>query len=128
VYIGGASLGGGAALDLAHSFPDLFKGIILIDAQAYLEGSPGSSLIWPLDVLGIQVLKAKFLRRFASVQSYYDSEKFATEDAMLVGRLPCLTDGNPSSRRRNRNPRGTCPRKRNTSEELTTPLTSLISE
>ncbi|KAJ8906726.1 hypothetical protein NDN08_003215 [Rhodosorus marinus] len=93
VYIGGASLGGGAALDLAHFRPDLFKGIILIDAQAYVEGSPGSSLIWPLDVLGIQVLKAKFLRRFASVQSYYNSEKFATEDAMLVGRLPCLTDG-----------------------------------
>mmetsp|Transcript_15331 Transcript_15331/g.22512 ORF Transcript_15331/g.22512 Transcript_15331/m.22512 type:complete len:238 (-) Transcript_15331:266-979(-) len=104
VYIGGASLGGGAALDLAHARPDLFKGIILIDAQAYLEGSPGSTLIWPLDVLGIQILKAKFLRRFANVQSYYDSEKFATEDAMLVGRLPCHTDGS-----RKKNPRGTSP-------------------
>lgn len=49
--------------------------------------------MWPLDRLGVSILKSKPLRRLANTQSYFDGGQFATEEAMLIGRLPCLTDG-----------------------------------
>ena len=47
----------------------------------------------PLARAGIKVLKSEPLRSSANQMSYYDKEKFATDDALKVGRLHCLRDG-----------------------------------
>lgn len=59
----GASLGGAIALDFAHEFPEAVKRLVLIDAQAFVDGSgPGALLPVPLAKLGISVLGSKVRR------------------------------------------------------------------
>lgn len=94
ICIGGASLGGAAAIEVSSAFPELCKGTILIDAQGFVDGvGPMASLPAPLAKLGIQVLKSVPLRNSANKMSYNDVETYATEDALKVGRLHCLRDG-----------------------------------
>ena len=45
----------------------------------------------------MQVLRAKWLRRFANTQAYHDVTRFATEDAMLAGRLHTFMPGSFSN-------------------------------
>lgn len=95
VAIGGASLGGAAAIEFA-SLPDSpAKACILIDAQGFVDGvGPVVSLLPdPLARLGVSVLKSVPLRKSANQMSYYDKETFATEDALKIGRVHCLRDG-----------------------------------
>ena len=40
-----------------------------------------------------QVLKAKWLRRYANTQAYHDVKRYATEDAMRIGRLHTFMPG-----------------------------------
>ena len=54
---------------------------------------PMSFLPAPLARAGIKVLKSEPLRSSANQMSYYDKQKFATDDALKVGRLHCLRDG-----------------------------------
>ena len=90
----GASLGGAAVIELASANPDLCQGMILIDAQGFVDGiGPMASLPTPLASLGVQVLKSVPLRSSANQMSYFDKETFATDDAVRVGRLHCLQDG-----------------------------------
>mmetsp|Transcript_15004 Transcript_15004/g.26628 ORF Transcript_15004/g.26628 Transcript_15004/m.26628 type:complete len:406 (-) Transcript_15004:533-1750(-) len=92
--LGGASLGGGIALEFAYRYPEAVERLVLIDAQGYIDGAgPGGALPAPLARLGIQVLKSKWLRMLANKIAYYDKEKYATEDAMNVGRLHALKEG-----------------------------------
>lgn len=94
ICIGGASLGGAAAIVVSADQPDLCKGTVLIDAQGFVDGvGPMASLPVPLAKLGINVLKSVPLRNSANKMSYNDVETFATEDALKVGRLHCLRDG-----------------------------------
>lgn len=93
-FIAGASLGGASAIELASANSDLCQGLILIDAQGFVDGvGPMASLPRPLAELGVQVLKSKPLRSMANQMSYFDKETFATDDAARVGRLHCLQDG-----------------------------------
>jgi len=94
ICIGGASLGGAAAIVVSADQPDLCKGTVLIDAQGFVDGvGPMASLPVPLAKLGINVLKSVPLRNSANKMSYNDVETFATEDALKIGRLHCLRDG-----------------------------------
>jgi pimeloyl-ACP methyl ester carboxylesterase len=80
----GASLGASAAIDLAVEHPSSVVGLVLVDGQAF-ESAP--QLPGPLAALGVQVLRTVPLRSMANRLAYYDKERFATDDAMRVGRL-----------------------------------------
>lgn len=93
VCVGGASLGGAAAIEFAAKNPSV-KGCVFIDAQGFVDGvGPMAQLPKFLAQAGVQVLKSVPLRNSANQMSYYDKESFATEDALKVGRLHCLRDG-----------------------------------
>jgi pimeloyl-ACP methyl ester carboxylesterase len=100
--VGGASLGGGAAIELCTMIansPDptlrnLVQGLCLIDAQGFVDGvGPMATLPKPIAKLGIQVLKSYQLRNVANQMSYFDKAQFATNDALRIGRLHCIRDG-----------------------------------
>lgn len=92
--IAGASLGGAAAIELAAVKQSVCAGLILIDAQGFVDGvGPMAKLPTPLAKLGVGVLKSIPLRNSANQMSYYDKETFATEEAQVIGRLHCLRDG-----------------------------------
>ncbi|KAG7360297.1 alpha/beta hydrolase fold [Nitzschia inconspicua] len=91
--VAGASLGGAAAIELA-SASTTCAGLVLIDAQGFVDGvGPMASLPKPLAQLGVGVLKSVPLRNMANKMSYYDVGQFATEEAQVIGRLHCLRDG-----------------------------------
>jgi len=90
VVLAGASLGGAAAIEFAAAHPHAVAGMVLIDAQGFVDGvGMLSKLPDPLARLGIQILKSRPLRRMANDMSYADP-RFATEDAMRIGRLHTL--------------------------------------
>ena len=92
--IAGASLGGAAAIELAAVKQGVCAGLVLIDAQGFVDGvGPMAKLPTPLAKLGVGVLKSIPLRNSANQMSYYDKETFATEEAQVIGRLHCLRDG-----------------------------------
>lgn len=92
--VAGASLGGAASIELASVNPDLCRGLILIDAQGFVDGvGPMASLPKPLAQVGVQVLKSIPLRSSANQMSYFDKETFATDEAVTIGRLHCLREG-----------------------------------
>lgn len=94
VCIAGASLGGAAAIEWASANPEVCKGLILLDAQGFVDGvGPMAALPKPLAQLGVQVLKSVPLRSSANQMSYFDKETYATDDAVNIGRLHCLRDG-----------------------------------
>jgi hypothetical protein len=68
--------------------------VVLIDAQAYLDGvGPVSNAPKFVINLGVQFLRTKFLRNKANQMVYYDQEKLATSDAMRIGRLHTFCPG-----------------------------------
>lgn len=92
--IAGASLGGAAAIELAAAKQDECAGLILIDAQGFVDGvGPMAALPKPLAKLGVGVLKSIPLRNSANQMSYFDKETFATEEAQVIGRMHCLRPG-----------------------------------
>lgn len=112
--VAGASLGGAASIELAAALSisaddnddDSFDqedesdgmpscaGLILIDAQGFVDGvGPMAMLPKPLAKIGVGVLKSVPLRNQANQMSYFDTDKFATEDAQVIGRLHCLREG-----------------------------------
>lgn len=92
--IAGASLGGAAAIELAAVKQDVCAGVVLIDAQGFVDGvGPMQMLPKPLAKLGVGVLKSIPLRNSANQMSYFDKKTFATEEAQVIGRLHCLRDG-----------------------------------
>lgn len=94
VCVAGASLGGAATIEYAAAYPNIVKGCVLIDAQGFVDGvGPMAKLPKFLAEAGVQVLKSVPLRNSANNMSYFDTEQYATEDALKVGRLHCLQDG-----------------------------------
>lgn len=92
--VAGASLGGAAVIELASRNAELCQGLILIDAQGFVDGiGPMASMPTPLASLGVQVLKSVPLRSSANQMSYFDKATFATDDAVRIGRLHCLQEG-----------------------------------
>ncbi|KXZ48594.1 hypothetical protein GPECTOR_26g497 [Gonium pectorale] len=88
VVLVGASLGGAKALDFAHTYPERVRSVVLIDAQGFIDGIGNmASAPRPLLWLGVKVLQSVPLRQAANKMAYCDKQRFATEDAMRVGRL-----------------------------------------
>lgn len=87
----GASLGGGIGILLATKYPDLVSKLVLIDAQGFIDGSGPSNIPNFLARFGVQVLKSEPLRMYANKISYSNPKRFATSDAMRIGRLHCFT-------------------------------------
>lgn len=91
--VAGASLGGAAAIELASSNENC-EGMVLIDAQGFVDGvGPMSMLPKFLAQAGVAVLKSVPLRSSANQMSYFDKETFATDDAVVIGRLHCVQQG-----------------------------------
>lgn len=91
--LAGSSLGGAAAIEVA-SISKFCKGLVLIDAQGFVDGiGPMAAMPKPIAKLGAGALKSIFLRSSVNQISYYDKETFATDEAMKVGRLHCLREG-----------------------------------
>jgi pimeloyl-ACP methyl ester carboxylesterase len=87
----GASLGGAIAINMATRRPDLVAKLVLIDAQAFIDGEEKSDLPDVFAKFGIGVLKSQPLRMFANYISYTD-KSYASMDAMRIGRLHCLME------------------------------------
>ena len=84
----GTSLGGGIAIDFALAHPEAVEALVLVAPQAYAEGiGPLSAAPRWLARLGVRLLRSVPLRQAANRMAYYDAERFATADAMRVGRL-----------------------------------------
>eukprot|EP00979_Chaetoceros_neogracilis_P010842 scaffold2612_cov267-Chaetoceros_neogracile.AAC.35 len=94
VCVAGASLGGAAAIEYAAANPDTVKGCVFIDAQGFVDGvGPMSMLPKFLAEAGVKVLKSVPLRNSANQMSYYDTDTYATDDALKIGRFHCLQEG-----------------------------------
>jgi pimeloyl-ACP methyl ester carboxylesterase len=91
--IAGASLGGAAAIELAAMNPNC-EGLILLDAQGFVDGiGPMASMPRPLAKIGVEVLKSVPLRSSANQMSYFDKKTYATDEAVVVGRMHCMREG-----------------------------------
>lgn len=91
----GTSLGGSVAIDFAAEYQrEYVEKLVLVDAQGFIDGiGPMSSMPRFLSVIGVQVLKSVGLRQMANKMAYFDKDKYATEDAMRIGRLHTHLDG-----------------------------------
>ena len=90
----GASLGGAAAIETAAACNGRCQGLVLLDAQGFVDGiGPMALMPKPIAKLGVGVLKSVPLRSSANQMSYFDKEQYATDEAVVVGRLHCLRDG-----------------------------------
>lgn len=90
MVLGGASLGGGIAIDFAVAYPEAVDRLVLIDPQAFIDGAPK---LGPFGAVGIKLLASWPLRWIANRMAYFDKDKFATDDAIRVGRLHVELDG-----------------------------------
>lgn len=88
VVLVGTSLGGTVAIDYATNHPEDLERLVLIDAQGFIDGiGPLASLPSFLATLGVKVLRSVPLRQAANQMAYFNKQKFATDDAMRIGRL-----------------------------------------
>ena len=99
VVLLGASLGGTVCLDFVLEHPELVEKLVLVDAQGFIDGiGPMATMPRFLSVLGVQVLRSVPLRQMANKMAYCDKQRYATDDAMRIGRLhthlPGWTDAN----------------------------------
>lgn len=95
VILLGTSLGGSVAIDFAASYQhEWVEKLVLVDAQGFIDGiGPMSSMPRFLSIIGVQVLKSVGLRQMANKMAYFNKEKYATDDAMRIGRLHTHLDG-----------------------------------
>jgi len=88
VVLLGTSLGGSVAIDFAVECSEWVTSLVLVDAQGFIDGiGPMSSMPRFLSEIGVQVLKSVALRQMANKMAYFDKAKYATDDAMRIGRL-----------------------------------------
>jgi pimeloyl-ACP methyl ester carboxylesterase len=90
VVMVGASMGGGAAIDFALSYPDWVKQLVLIDAVGFAKGpAVGKLMFAPLDRWATNFLSSPKVRRKISEKAYCDPS-FVTPDASLCASLHLL--------------------------------------
>jgi len=90
VVLVGASMGGGVAIDLTVSSPELIDRLVLIDAVGFASGPAiGKFMFPPLDQWATNFLRNAGVRRKISENAYYD-KSFVTPDAELCASLHLL--------------------------------------
>jgi len=90
VVLVGASMGGGVAIDLVVSHPELIDRLVLIDAVGFASGPAiGKFMFPPLDRWATNFLRNAGVRRKISENAYYD-KSFVTPDAELCASLHLL--------------------------------------
>jgi pimeloyl-ACP methyl ester carboxylesterase len=97
--IAGASLGGAAAIETAvRNMNDSCRGLVLIDAQGFVDGVGPMAMLPPvLARWGVNILQSVPLRSSANQMSYANKAAYATDEAVVVGRLHTLRPGwNPA--------------------------------
>lgn len=93
VTLVGASMGGGAAIDFATTYPEQVKKLVLIDAVGFAGGPAiGKFMFPPLDKWATDFLKSPGVRRKISERAYSD-RSFVTPDAEVCASLHLLTPG-----------------------------------
>jgi pimeloyl-ACP methyl ester carboxylesterase len=87
IILVGASMGGATAINLALSYPELVKKLVLIDSAGLAGGSPLSKLMFPpLDYLATQFLSNMKVRdRIARIG--YKNQSLASLDALYCSAL-----------------------------------------
>ncbi|MFN6564874.1 MAG: alpha/beta fold hydrolase [Nostoc sp. ChiSLP01] len=87
VILVGASMGGATAIDLALTYPEAIKKLVLIDSAGLAGGSPLSKLMFPpLDYLATQFLSSMKVRdRVARIG--YKNQSLASLDALYCAAL-----------------------------------------
>ncbi|KAK4536768.1 hypothetical protein CDCA_CDCA09G2793 [Cyanidium caldarium] len=95
ITLAGASLGGAVMVDYVLNTRNLRPplSVVFLDAQVFLDGGLFRYIVPPFDCLGIALLRSVWLRRLAIGYAFYDRARYATEDAVRVGRLHCLQHG-----------------------------------
>jgi pimeloyl-ACP methyl ester carboxylesterase len=93
--IAGASLGGAAAIETAvRNMNEACRGLVLIDAQGFVDGVGPMSMLPPvLARWGVDLLQSVPLRSSANQMSYANKDVYATDEAVVVGRLHTLRPG-----------------------------------
>ncbi|MBD2244475.1 alpha/beta hydrolase [Nostoc sp. FACHB-888] len=87
VILVGASMGGATAIDLALTYPEVVKKLVLIDSAGLAGGSPLSKLMFPpLDYLATQFLSNLKVRDRVS-RIGYKNQSLASVDALCCGAL-----------------------------------------
>ncbi|WP_138501120.1 alpha/beta fold hydrolase [Nostoc sp. PA-18-2419] len=87
VILVGASMGGATAIDLALTYPEVVKKLVLIDSAGLAGGSPLSKLMFPpLDYLATQFLSNMKVRDRVS-RIGYKNQSLASLDALYCGAL-----------------------------------------
>lgn len=87
VILVGASMGGATAIDLALTYPEVVKKLVLIDSAGLANGSPLSKLMFPpLDYLATQFLSNLKVRDRVSRMGY-KNQSLASLDALCCGAL-----------------------------------------
>ncbi|MDZ8184790.1 MAG: alpha/beta hydrolase [Nostoc sp. ChiSLP02] len=87
VILVGASMGGATAIDLALTYPEVVKKLVLIDSAGLAGGSPLSKLMFPpLDRLATQFLSNMKVRDRVS-RIGYKNQTLASLDALYCGAL-----------------------------------------
>ena len=94
VYLAGASLGGAVAIDYVLQHPDFVKGLILIDAQAYMDRPKSFMSALPFVAeLGSEVLRSTWLRKQGINMSYQSKGLRESDDVLRIGSLHCRQPG-----------------------------------
>ncbi|MEM6450995.1 MAG: alpha/beta fold hydrolase [Cyanobacteria bacterium P01_D01_bin.105] len=90
VILVGASMGGGAAIDFATSYPEKVTKLVLIDAVGFAGGPAIGKLMFPpLDKWATDFLKSPGVRRRISQRAYYN-KALVTPDAEMCASLHLL--------------------------------------
>jgi len=90
VVLVGASMGGGVAIDLTVSHPDLVERLVLLDAVGFAPAPViGRFMFSPLDKWATNFLRNSGVRRKISENAYFD-KSFVTPDAELCAALHLL--------------------------------------
>ncbi|MEM6597579.1 MAG: alpha/beta fold hydrolase [Cyanobacteria bacterium P01_C01_bin.69] len=90
VVLVGASMGGGVAIDLATSHPNLVQKLVLLDAVGFAPAPViGRFMFSPLDKWATNFLRSAKVRRKISENAYFD-KSFVTPDAELCAALHLL--------------------------------------
>lgn len=93
IILVGTSIGGAVAIDYTLNSERSIDGLMLIDAQAFIDKKESFMTKLPgVADFGAEVLRSQWLRKMA-IEMAYHSDLFKNEDTLRISRLHCWTSG-----------------------------------